>query len=92
MTDSFTFHLNSPLTEDDWNKIRDVELEHTERIWYSTPSGRRVDFINANVLDKIKEEIIKEADWWFQNGSNLRGQALSGVLLIIDKYKAKGGD
>ena len=52
MNDTFTLHLNSSLTEDDWNKIRDAELEHTERIWYSTPSGRKVAFINENVLDK----------------------------------------
>lgn len=90
MSDTFTLHLNSPLTEDDWNKIRDAELESTERIWYSTPSGRKVDFINANVLDKIREEIVNKAEsgQW----SEAVKYGFLKAILIIDRYRQKEGD
>ena len=45
MSDSFELKLNSPLTKEDWNEICDVELEHTKKITYKTPSGKEVVFI-----------------------------------------------
>ena len=57
---SNTLTLNHPLTESDWDKIFDVELEKTEHIWYVTPSGKRVDFIRSDVLNKIRAEIEQE--------------------------------
>lgn len=54
MADSFELHLNSPLTQEDWNKITDAELEHTTKVTYETPSGKKVVFIP---LEKIKSDI-----------------------------------
>ena len=54
MADSFELHLNSPLTKEDWDKITDAELEHTTKITYETPSGKKVVFIP---LEKIKSDI-----------------------------------
>ena len=87
--DTFTLHLNSPLTEDDWNKIADAELESTERIWYSTPSGKRVEFINANVINKIMEELVskKDSGQW----STAVQYGMLKAILIIDKYRQKEG-
>lgn len=51
---SNTLTLNNPLSESDWDKISDVELEKTKHIWFETPSGKRVDFVRGDVLDKIK--------------------------------------
>ena len=55
MNNTLTF--NNPLSESDWDKICDVEFEKTKHIWYKTPSGKRVDFIRSDVLDKIRAEI-----------------------------------
>ena len=57
MSDSFEFTLNSPLSQEDWNKIMDVELDHTDKIWYKTPSGKEVAFIPLSVIEDIKAEI-----------------------------------
>ena len=58
MTDGFNFTLSSPLTKEDWNKICDAELEHTQKIVYKTPSGKEVTFISLAELEKIKAETI----------------------------------
>ena len=39
-----------------------------------------------STLDKIREEIQKDAEWWFDHGEDLRGDAVLTVLDIIDKY------
>lgn len=57
MKDGFSFTLNSPLTKEDWNKICDVELEHTKKIVYKTPSGKEVAFIPLSELEEIRDEI-----------------------------------
>lgn len=54
---SGTLELKSPLSKECWDKLADVELENTERMWFTTPSGKRVDYIRADVLDKIRAEI-----------------------------------
>ena len=58
MSDSFEFTLHSPLTKEDWNKISDVEHENTMFVTFQTPQGRHVKYINCDVLDKIRAEII----------------------------------
>ena len=80
MSDSFEFTLHNPLTEEDWNKISDAELEHTESITFQTPQGRQVKYIKCDVLNKIREEIKHLHDWAFTREE---------ILNIIYKYKAE---
>ena len=35
---------NSPITQEEWDKITDVEFERTETIVFETPSGNEVPF------------------------------------------------
>jgi len=95
MSDSFEFTLHSPLTKEDWNIISDAELDNTDRIWFATPSSKRVDFIKADVLDKIRAEIEK-AVWEdvidsFDGTDEVRIPRLDpdDVFEIIGKYKAE---
>lgn len=57
MNGSFELTFNNPLTEEDWDKIRDVELENTPSVTFKTPKGKQVKYIKADILDKIKKEI-----------------------------------
>lgn len=34
--------LNSPITDEQWNIITDAELEHSDEIEFTTPSGKKV--------------------------------------------------
>ena len=36
--------LNSPITEEQWDAITDVDFEHTNRIWFHTKHGKDVEF------------------------------------------------
>lgn len=36
--------LNSPITEEQWDAITDVDFEHTNKIWFHTKHGKNVEF------------------------------------------------
>lgn len=36
--------FSSPITQEEWDRITDVELENTETITFKTPSGKEVPF------------------------------------------------
>lgn len=75
-----TLELKSPLTKECWDKLADVELENTERIWFTTPSEKRVEYIKADVLNKIRADVINIAD-------GRRSIPVRSVINILDKYK-----
>ena len=81
-----TFELKSPLTKECWDKLADIELENTERMWFTTPSEKRVEYIKASVLDKIRAEIHATAEMHEDGDYYLRDEWIDE---IIDKYKAE---
>jgi len=96
--DSFSIELNSPIDEESWKVIEDAELDNTEHIYFTTPSGKRVDFIKADVIDEIRAEIKQLADKQFQIAMGVSDlneryahiqmeNAYRQSLNIIDKYK-----
>lgn len=92
--DSFSLELKSPLDEESWKVIADVELDNTEHIWFTTPSGKRVDFIKADALDKIRAEIENHCGLTKENHCRYCSycnsvMGIREILEIIDKYKAK---
>lgn len=98
MSDSFEFTLHSPLTQEDWNKLSDAELENTMSVTFQTPQGRQVRYIKCEaLLDKIRSEIEQEynrlsatrADETLELGECL---GLKMSLKIIDKYMAEGSE
>lgn len=52
----FTLTLKSPLTQEDWNKITDAELEHSPEIEFTTPSGRKVKYRRVDEPPKGADE------------------------------------
>jgi len=89
MSDSFEFTLHSPMAEEDWDKLSDVEHEKTKSVTFQTPQGRQVKYIKCEVLDKIRAEI--EAKCCITVGRENDGAiTLHDVFEIIDKYKKEG--
>lgn len=85
---SNTLTLNNPISETDWDKLLDVELEKTKHIWFETPSGKRVDFIRADILAVIRaeiEQLHRHPILDFINNDKVVDMALE----IIDKYRAE---
>ena len=89
-----TLELNSPISKEDWDKLTDVELEVSDHIWFTTPSGKRVDYVKADVLEQIKTEIasieifghIDKDTAFIRSAEQVKNMALK----IIDKHM-KGG-
>lgn len=44
MMDEFTMTLNSPLTEEEFDMITDVDFERTDKVWFHTKHGKKVEF------------------------------------------------
>lgn len=59
MGDSFELTLNSPITDEDWDKIMDVEFENTKSITFRTKSGKTVEFAKV-VKGKWLEREVHE--------------------------------
>lgn len=45
--------LNSPLSKEFIETLRDDELKVTRKITFTTPSGNKVDFYSSNVINEI---------------------------------------
>ena len=63
MNDTFSFALESPLTEEQINLITDAEFEHTDRIWFDTPKGKHIEFVKAPQWIPCSERLPEEDDY-----------------------------
>ena len=43
--DEMTLTLNSPITEEQWDAIEDVDFDHTDSITFHTKHGKEVEFV-----------------------------------------------
>lgn len=87
--DSFSIELKHPLDKEAWKVIEDTELDNTDHIYFTTPSGKRVDFIKADVLDKIRAEIT---DWQTdihdnEHDAETHDFVFERIYEILDEYK-----
>ena len=41
------FKLHSPLTEEDWDLITDVDLDHTPSVMFHTKHGKDIEYVKA---------------------------------------------
>lgn len=58
--DELTLTFNSPLTEEDWDVLEDVDFDHTDRVWFHTKHGKDVEFVK---VVRCGECIYWEDDW-----------------------------
>lgn len=45
--DTFTFTLDYPLTDEQWDMIQDVDLEKTNNVWFHTKHNKEVEFVKV---------------------------------------------
>jgi len=48
MSDEFTLTLNSPITEEQWDMIEDIDFDYTNEITFHTKHGKEVKFVKAS--------------------------------------------
>lgn len=58
-----TLQLNSPLTDEQWDTIMDVDFDHTDRITFHTKHGKEVEFVKS-------KPIKTNADKYFRNATD----------------------
>lgn len=55
--------LNSPITEEQWDMITDVNMEHTNSVTFKTKNGSEVTFYKAvNNGDAISRQAAIDAE------------------------------
>ena len=69
-------------------KAREIALDLPMKYSLSLEERKAlIRLVNISIaIDEIKAEIGAEADFWFENGEDLRGQAVIDTLEIIDKH------
>ncbi len=84
--------LNAPLKPEIMALITDAEYENTERLLIRTPTGKKVKYVKASMLDKIRTEIKGWQDDIHDNeyDADKYDFVFERIFEIIDKYKSKG--
>ena len=62
--DEMTLTLSSPITEEQFDAITDVDFDNTDRIWFHTKHGKDVEFVKRK-----KGEWIPVFDGKFHGGA-----------------------
>ena len=53
--DEMTLTLSSPITEEQFDAITDVDFDNTDRIWFHTKHGKDVEFVKRKEGKWIEE-------------------------------------
>ena len=60
--DETTLTLNSPITEEQWDAMTDVDFRHTNEIIFITKHGKEVKFVKASAQPEII--YCKDCKYW----------------------------
>lgn len=86
--DEMTLTLSSPITEEQFDAVTDVDFDNTDRIWFHTKHGKDVEFVKRKKGKWIKRDVSRQIHgiscsapnyqcsvckkWWFHNGEGLK--------------------
>lgn len=56
--DEMTLTLNSPITEEQWDMIEDVDFDHTDSITFYTKHGKEVEFVKRKTGKWIDTDTV----------------------------------
>ncbi len=63
--DEMTLTLDSPITEEQWDVITDVDFEHTNEIFFHTKHGKEVRFVKASAQPTQDEYVpLRKTGKW----------------------------
>lgn len=57
-----TLQLNSPLTDEQWDTIMDIDFDHTDRITFHTKHGKEVEFVKSKPIKTNADGIRQMSD------------------------------
>lgn len=91
--DEITLKLDSPITEEQWDDITDVDFDHTDRIWFHTKHGKDVEFVKQRKGTWIHGRVLSRS---FYRGNKIDFEyedwhcSLCGYIadpIEVQKYK-----
>lgn len=56
--DELTLTFNSPLTEEDWDVLEDVDFDRTNIVWFHTKHGKDVEFVKVVRCGECKHRYV----------------------------------
>ena len=65
--DEMTLTLSSPITEEQFDAIADVDFDNTDRIWFHTKHGKDVEFVKRK-KGKWIEDLCSECGCYVYHG------------------------
>lgn len=84
--DEYTLTLNSPITEEQWDAITDVDFEHTNEITFHTKHGKEVKFVKASTQPERKRGKWKKEYW---HSEYTRECSVCHVTQTVTTYRGK---
>lgn len=78
MSDTYEMTLNSPMTREDWAKLTDANMEHTQSVTFQTEGGKKVEFVK-----------VKHGRWIVD--TKFGNDVLSGGKMVTCSCCGKGG-
>lgn len=84
--DEITLKLNSPITEEQWDTITDVDFDNTCSIWFNTKHGKEVEFTKIVRCKDCKKHNVKMG--FDENGHTVWKE--DSCPLILFRGKAQG--
>lgn len=58
--DELTLSLNSPISDEQWDRLTDVELDHTDKIVFTTKAGKKVEFVKVVRCEDCVNRVVNE--------------------------------
>lgn len=82
MQDKIEFTLNNPLTQDDWNKLMDADIDKTASVTLVSQSGKEKKFIPME--DNTPDGLIQYLKDTFSHndGVTVKGAYWDGIAVI----------
>ena len=85
--DEMTLTLNSPITEEQWDAITDVDFEHTNEITFHTKHGKEVKFVKASAQPEIIHcKDCKNSEHWYRDRRRCFLWSENGVSVFDDGF------
>ena len=73
---NYTIELNSPITEEQWDMISDVDFDNTEHLFFHTKNGKEVHFYKNAI----------PIEWLIEYGKK-RTINIRDIFIIIDEWR-----
>ena len=85
MMDEFTLTLDSPITEEQWDMLTDVDFDHANKVMFHTKHGKEVTFVKI-----VRCKDCKHSEHWYRDKARCFLWYEGGIDVWEDGYCSYG--